>query len=625
MNEWRKMFGAVWNTFRIARRAEPRLMFIAVGLGVLTFVPPTLMVVWMAIAVEGLLKMEHSRLVAGLTGFTVTIVAGWILRTWGERPLNHFTQRATIALEVHIAELIGEADTLELFERPDHLNRIAVLRDQVWRIANVYGSTITFMGVVVRLLITLGILAAVHPALLALPLFAVPLILIGKRRGRLMQETWIAHAPQRRLLRSYFELGTSAGPAKELRTSQTRELLRERRETLFETVYGFEARQRWMTAAANSFGWLIFGIGYLGATFFATRLSGDSPGSLVLVMVCAASLVNYISATTGQLGELRFMVGAAEQLVWLEQWVGARRAGDKTRLPERMQSGIRLEGVDFTYPGTERQVLCGVDLTLKPGTLVAVVGENGAGKSTLIKLLCGLYAPDAGRITVDGIDLQAVDAAEWRQHCSGAFQDTFRFEFKLKESVGIGDLEHRDDPEALADALRDGHARSIADELPMGVETQLGRQWPGGVELSEGQWHRIGLARGMMRKRPWLLVLDEPTASLDAEAEYEIFSAFDDYAARQQNLDTIALIVTHRFANVRMADQILVIQGATIAEQGTHAELMRHGGLYAELYSIQAAGYRTQDGLDTVEITDGLAVKPINEQADMPTDFALRS
>ncbi len=600
MSEWRKMFGAVWHTFRIARRAEPRLMFIAVILGVLTFVPPTLMVVWMVIAIDGLLKMENSRLVAGLTGFAVTIVIGWILKTWGEKPLSHFTQRATIALEVHIAELIGAADTLELFERPDHLNRIVVLRDQVWRIVNVYGSTITFIGVMVRLLITLGILAAVHPALLALPLFAVPLILIGKRRGRLMQETWITHAPQRRLLRSYFELGTSAGPAKELRTSQTRQLLCERREALFEAVYKNEARQRWMTAAANSFGWLIFGIGYLGATFFASRLSGDSTGSLVLVIVCAANLVNYISATTGQLGELRFMVGAAEQLGWLEQWVGARRAGAKARLPARMRSGIRLKGVNFTYPGTERHVLRDVDLTLKPGTMVAVVGENGAGKSTLIKLLCGLYAPDAGSITVDGVDLQAVDPAEWRQHCSGAFQDTFRFEFKLKETVGIGDLERRDDPEALADALRNGHARSIADELPMGLETQLGREWPGGVELSEGQWHRIGLARGMMRERPWLLVLDEPTASLDAEAEFEIFSAFDDYVARQHDRDTIALIVTHRFANVRMADQIVVIQDATIAEHGTHAELMRFGGLYAELYSIQAAGYRAQDTVDAV-------------------------
>ncbi|MFZ5638810.1 MAG: ABC transporter ATP-binding protein [Pseudomonadota bacterium] len=594
MNEWRKMFGAVWNTFRVARRAEPRLMLIAVGLGILTFVPPALMVVWMAIAIDGLLQMDHARLALGLIGFTATIVVGWILRTWGERPLNHFTQRATIALEVHIAELIGAADTLELFERPDHLNRIAVLRDQVWRIVNVYGSTITFMGVVVRLLITLGILAAVHPALLALPLFAVPLILIGKSRGKLMQETWIKHAPQRRLLRNHFELGTTAGPAKELRTSQTRDLLRQRREALFETVYGYEARQRWTTAAANSFGWLVFGIGYLGATFFASRLSGDSAGNLVLVMVCAANLVNYISATTGQLGELRFMVGAAEQLVWLEQWVGARRAGPKAHLPTRMQNGIRLEGVDFTYPGTEQRILQGIDLTLKPGTVVAIVGENGAGKSTLIKLLCGLYPPDTGKITIDGVDLQTVDTAEWRRHCSGAFQDTFRFEFQLKETVGIGDLEHRDDPEALADALRNGHAQSIVDELPMGGETQLGRQWPGGVELSEGQWHRIGLARGMMRKRPWLLVLDEPTASLDAEAEYEIFSAFDDYAAREQNRDTIALIVTHRFANVRMADQIVVLHGASVAEQGTHAELMRLGGLYAELYSIQAAGYRTQ-------------------------------
>jgi ATP-binding cassette, subfamily B, bacterial len=257
--------------------------------------------------------------------------------------------------------------------------------------------------------------------------------------------------------------------------------------------------------------------------------------------------------------------------------------------------GIRFEHVSFTYPGTERRVLDDINLELKPGAVVAVVGENGAGKSTLVKLLCRMYQPDQGRILIDGQDLARIRADEWRLRIAGAFQDFFRFEFRARHSVGVGDVPRLDDGPAVVVAVERAGAGDVVEHLTSGLETQLGATWPAGVEMSFGQWQKLALARGFMRDRPLLLVLDEPTAALDAETEHALFER---YAAitrggKQVNADgRITILVSHRFSTVRMADLIVVLDGARVAEVGTHEALMAKGGQYAELYGIQAAAYR---------------------------------
>jgi ATP-binding cassette subfamily B protein len=253
--------------------------------------------------------------------------------------------------------------------------------------------------------------------------------------------------------------------------------------------------------------------------------------------------------------------------------------------------------VSFAYPGTDRRVLDGVDLTLPAGAVVAIVGENGAGKSTLVKLLCKLYEPTAGRILADGAPLDRMRADDWRSRLAGAFQDFFRFELRARHSVGVGDLPRHDDEPAVAAAVGRAGAEDVVDRLPAGLDTQLGPTWPGGVEVSFGQWQKLALARGFMRERPLLLVLDEPTAALDAETEHALFERFA-AAARGEGSNggaaegRITLLVSHRFSTVRMADLIVVLDGARVAQFGTHEDLMARGGPYAELYGIQAAAYR---------------------------------
>jgi len=258
-----------------------------------------------------------------------------------------------------------------------------------------------------------------------------------------------------------------------------------------------------------------------------------------------------------------------------------------------LHHGIRLEHVSFAYPGTSRIVLDDVSLTLPAGAVVAIVGENGAGKTTLVKLLAKMYEPSSGSILVDDTPLARVRAGEWRARLAGAFQDFFRFEFRLGHSVGLGDLPRLDDEPAVLAAVDRAGAGDVVARMTTGLDTQLGPTWPCGVELSFGQWQKLALARGFMRDEPLLLVLDEPTAALDAETEHALFER---YAAVTRTGESasgrITILVSHRFSTVRMADLIVVLDGARLVELGTHDELMARNGQYAELYGIQASAYR---------------------------------
>lgn len=260
--------------------------------------------------------------------------------------------------------------------------------------------------------------------------------------------------------------------------------------------------------------------------------------------------------------------------------------------PERLGDSISFERVSFRYPGMPESVLRDVSLRLPAGSVVAVVGENGAGKSTLVKLLCGFYPPTAGQILVDGTDLRAIEPKQWRSRLSGAFQDFARLEFAVRGSVGLGDLEYLDDSLAVGAAVHRAGASEVIDALASGLDTQLGASWPDGVDLSFGQWQKVALARGFMRTAPLLTILDEPTAALDAETEHALFERYAEQARASRRDGRITVLVSHRFSTVRMADLIVVISDGEVAEFGSHDELMALGGAYAELYGIQASGYR---------------------------------
>jgi ATP-binding cassette subfamily B protein len=261
-------------------------------------------------------------------------------------------------------------------------------------------------------------------------------------------------------------------------------------------------------------------------------------------------------------------------------------AGSATAGPDPAD-GVRFEGVSFTYPGATEPAVSEVSFHLRPGHSLALVGENGSGKTTLIKLLTRLYVPSAGRITLDGRDLAEWHPQTLRRRVAVIFQDFARYQLKVGENIGVGDVEHFDDEPRWRAAAELATASPFVEELPAGYQTQLGKWFRDGRELSGGQWQKIALARAFIREGADILVLDEPTAAMDARAEAQVFEQFRDLAQER-----MVILISHRFSTVRMADQILVIQGGHILERGSHDELMRLDGHYAHLFSLQARGYR---------------------------------
>jgi ATP-binding cassette, subfamily B, bacterial len=250
------------------------------------------------------------------------------------------------------------------------------------------------------------------------------------------------------------------------------------------------------------------------------------------------------------------------------------------------ERGIRFEKVGFKYPGREPWALKGIDLFIPDGKSLALVGHNGAGKTTFIKLLCGLYEPTEGSIFIDGKEIREWDVEELRKKISVVFQDFNQYQMTFKENVGFGDLDFREDDTRIARAIHRGGADEVARSLPQGIDTPLGKWFASGVELSGGQWQKIALARAFMREDAEILILDEPTAALDAEAEYEIFERFRSLAKGKTTL-----LISHRFPTVRLADWIIVLENGELVEQGTHADLVNQKGRYAELFALQAKGY----------------------------------
>jgi ATP-binding cassette subfamily B protein len=255
--------------------------------------------------------------------------------------------------------------------------------------------------------------------------------------------------------------------------------------------------------------------------------------------------------------------------------------------PVPLRQGIVFDDVGFRYPGTERWALRHLSFTIPAGTILALVGENGAGKTTIVKLLTRLYEAEEGRITIDGIDLRAFSAADLRRHIGVIFQDFLRYSFTASDNIGVGRIEAAADRPRIEGAANRSLADAVIERLPAGYEQTLGRQFADGLDLSGGEWQKVALARAYMRDAE-IVVLDEPTAALDARAEAEVFARFKNLAEQS----TTALIISHRFSTVRMADHIVVLENGGVLETGTHAELVALGGRYAELFELQAAGYR---------------------------------
>jgi ATP-binding cassette subfamily B protein len=584
---------SMWRLCKLGYRHEPRLMAVAFLLSQLAALPDGLLALWLMLLGTGVLEHRPGLVQGAAIGLGVSTAATWFLTTVSTRVQRRFRDRVTIALESHVAELQASIATIEHQERPEYLDRLSMLRNQVFVLDHMYMSLFSTLGWTLRLAVTMALLMSIHPALILLAVFAVPTVLASTWRPAVERAAQERGAQTNRLARHLFTLATTAPPGKDVRVTGIGERLLTERRAAWERWYGPIAAARWGSAFWNALAWAIFGLGYVGAVVFVASGLGAPAGQVLLVLAAGARLSAYIGATVGEIGFLRgFWMDGSRRLAWLEDYAASVAASGDQPVPAVLHRGVRLDHVSFTYPGTSRVVLDDVSVTLPAGTVVAIVGENGAGKTTLVKLLAKMYEPSSGAILVDDTPLARLPAAEWRARLAGAFQDFFRFEFRARHTVGLGDVARVDDEAAVVAAIERAGASDVVSRLPSGLGTQLGPTWPGGVELSFGQWQKLALARGFMRDEPLLLVLDEPTAALDAETEHALFERYAAAATGGRDNGRITILVSHRFSTVRMADLIVVLDGARLVEVGTHDELMARGGQYSELYGIQAAAYR---------------------------------
>jgi ATP-binding cassette subfamily B protein len=583
----------MWRLCKLGYRNEPRLMVVSFVLSQLAALPDALLALWLMLLGEGVLEHRPGLVEGAAIGLAVSTAATWFLRTVSTRVQRRFRDKVTIALESHVAQLQATVATVAHQERPEYLDRLSVLRNQIFVLDHMYVSLFSTLGWILRLGVTMALLASIHPALMLLVIFAVPTVLTSTWRPEVERSAQERGAQTNRLARHLFSIATTAAPGKEVRVTGIGERLITERRAAWERWYGPVAAARWGSAWWHALAWAVFGCAYVGAVVFVSYGLRSPASSVLLVLAAGARLSAYIGATVGEIGFLRgFWMDGSRRLAWLEDYAASVAALGDLPVPTVLRSGIRLDHVSFTYPGTSRLVLDDVSATLPAGAVVAIVGENGAGKTTLVKLLAKMYEPSSGAILVDDTPLARVPAGEWRARLAGAFQDFFRFEFRAGHTVGLGDVPRLDDNPAVVAAVDRAGAGDVVARLALGLDTQLGPTWPSGVELSFGQWQKLALARGFMRDEPLLLVLDEPTAALDAETEHALFERYSAAAHGAGGSGRVTILVSHRFSTVRMADLIVVLDGARLVEAGTHDELMAQGGQYSELYGIQAAAYR---------------------------------
>ncbi len=498
--------------------------------------------------------------------------------------------RFTNYISVRLMEHANSLDLLA-FEDPVFYDKMERARRQTTARLGMLGG---LAGMAQQLLTLLSLLSAVilfSPWLLVLLIAATIPVFFGETRFAMLNYSMLfRYTPERRELDYLRYLGASNQSAKEVKIFGLGKYLADRSRTLFERFYAENKHLAVKRALHGTFLNLVpTGAYYVAyASIILRALSGTLTVGDLTLLVGAFSRSRSIME-----GLVSGLVGISEQALFIKDLFeffdtkptivslpGALPA------PRPIREGFEFQNVSFSYPDSERKVLDGLSFHFGRGERIALVGENGAGKTTLVKLLARLYDPTEGRILLDGVDLRQYDADDLRHEIGVIFQDYMRYDMLASENIGFGRIDHLDNEPRVERSAEKSLAADVIAKLPQAYRQMLGRRFDGGVDLSTGQWQKIALARAYMRDAQ-ILILDEPTASLDARAEFEVYQRFVDLTAGK-----MAVLISHRFSTVRMADRILVLEAGQIAEQGSHAELVNLGRKYAELFELQAAGYR---------------------------------
>ena len=489
--------------------------------------------------------------------------------------------------------ILEKAQTLSLlqFEDSEFYDKLVrVRRDASTRPLSLVMKSLGLVQNTISLVTFGALLIHFSPwALLILVAGALPVFLAEAHFSGDAFRLFSRRAPESRQQNYIETLLTNEGHIKEVKLFGFGPILIQRYRDTFERLY---AEDRRLTLRRDGWG---FVLGLLGTAAFygayawvvldtvngATTL-GQMTMYLVLFKQGQTAISNSLTAISGLYEDGLYLTNLYE---YLEQPVTPSRGTDTEGVTPG--DGLRCEGLSFRYPGMSTDALHAIDLHVAPGQSLAIVGENGSGKTTLIKLLTRLYAPTAGRVLLDGTDIQEWDEATLHRRIGVIFQDFIRYQMTVGENLGVGDVNAFDDPARWARAAQQGTAADFIERLEKGYATQLGRWFAGGQELSGGQWQKIALSRAYMRERADILILDEPTAALDAGAEAAVFEHFRAHARAR-----MTLLISHRFSSVRNADHIIVLERGHIIERGSHAELMALAGHYARLFELQALGYR---------------------------------
>jgi ATP-binding cassette subfamily B protein len=569
-------------------------------LGVLGSALIALTALWVGLIVQAAITHDGNLAVVGVMALVATVAINWSVGLAAGGARITLAEQIGFELDRRIAATTGSMPGIAHFERPDVADEIQILRQNRGILGGGLSSLLYNVDTIVMTIVTLTMVGLVDPRLLFLALTAVPALVGSRIRYRRTQAADEASAPDGRLVRHLADRLASPEVAMELRVFGAGRAFQQRlRATVAawrRPVVQAEKASAWISFVEDALFTIVLGAVIVWLVWAAAN--GHASASAVVVGVVAARQIQQaMVSTVDGVGGAGGLIDTA-RLVRRIRWLDALAEQDRSRYsgtmipPARLQHGIRLHDVAYTYGAGARPALEGITIDLAAGSTVAIVGENGAGKSTLVKLLIGLYQPTRGTISVDGVDLRDIEVDAWHQATTAAFQDHAVLELLLRETVGVGDLDRIDDTEAVAEAVRNADASGLAADLPGGLDTQLGTRWDGGVGLSGGQWQRLALARSQMRPTPLLMVLDEPTASLDAHSERAMFERFSEIAdAAAESRGAVTLLVTHRFSTTRHADRILVLHDGRLIEDGTHAELVDLNGHYADLYRLQAAGY----------------------------------
>jgi ATP-binding cassette, subfamily B, bacterial len=586
---------AVWLVVSTSVRVDPRrsLLCLAESTGVAMDVLQPLFLAWL---VSGAVDRDLRQMAVAAGAFLGSVAADKALCMIGVNARIRQLERVSHVFGARVAEITARIPTLDHLESPRYLDQAQMLRERGGSLGVALNTLLNTFNDVVRVGGTLALAASADWRVLLIAAAGLPVLLATRWfvawQGRAEAES----AQPGRLTFHLLGLGRDPAAGAELRVFGLGGFLRERlRLAVLAWRRPFVMMAGRITLVETLCTMVFFGV----AGVVLLWMVGDVLAGTVRLdsFVLALLLVNRLQSGSRDLQEAARtavdMIRTTMRLLWLLDYAKeVERVHTGTLEPgATLSHGIELDSLTYRYAPTDRPALDNVSLRLPAGSVVALVGENGAGKTTLVKLLAGMYRPTAGRILVDGVDLDRFDVTVWRRRLSGAFQDYVKPEFIAAEAVGIGDLDHLDDRRRLRTAVDGGAAEAVVDELPDGLDTQLGSAWPGGVGLSGGQWQRLALARGMMRAQPLLRVLDEPTAALDATTEHALFARYVAAAEAGRASGMVTVLVTHRFSTVSVADLIVVLEHGSVVEIGTHAELLDADGHYAELYRLQARGY----------------------------------